>query len=127
MDTFTIILISVSVIFVLYYYYNQYKNWKKETTNLTWPLDYNRCPDYWTHDGNHICRNTHNLGKCPRGNNNRLQKNGTIDFKLVTGVRDTGNMNRLDVDMTKKNNLLKKCKWAKQCHTSWEGIDKLCA
>jgi hypothetical protein len=126
MDTFTIILISVCIIFILYYYYKQYKNWKNHQDKLTWPQDYNNCPDYWEHKGHHICKNVNNLGKCPKNYKGALN-HGNIDFKKVLGVENTNNRIVLDKRMKKHKNLIKKCHWAKQCNASWEGVDKLCA
>ena len=127
MDTFTIILVVLSITFLSYYYYKQYKNWKDEEEKLTWPREYNRCPDYWVHDGHHICKNVNNIGRCPLNRNGKLNKNGDVDFKLVSNVPDNNNIEKLDQGMNSDMSLMKKCKWSKQCNSTWEGVDKLCA
>ena len=127
MDTFTKTIIILSIIFLFYYYYKQYKNWKDEQDKLTWPNEYNQCPDYWVNEGNHICKNVKNLGRCPLNDKGQLHKNGNIDFKLVSGIPNNTDINKLDDTMNSNTSLMKKCKWSKQCNSSWEGVDKLCA
>ena len=127
MDRLKTILIVLSICFLTYYYYKQYKNWKDEQSKLTWPREYNRCPDYWVHDGHHICRNVNNIGRCPVGKNRKIINNGKIDFKRVANVSDNNNLQKLDKEMTNNQSLMRKCRWSKICNSSWEGVDKLCA
>ena len=124
MDTFTKILIGAAVIYLIYYYYQQYKKWKKIQATVTWPKEYSICPDYWTHEGNHICKNLNNLGKCPGGPTGLVQ-GGLVDMKSIAGgVKGQGDA--LDQAMLEAVPLNKKCRWARNCETPWEGIDKLC-
>ena len=115
MDKFNIVLILGCVIFLIVYYWRQYKKWQKDQEGLTWPRELSSCPDYWTHEGNSICRNIHNLGKCPSGSSGPIPQ-GTVDFKSVTGTSNTGS----------NPALLQKCRWTKRCDSTWEGVDKLC-
>ena len=116
MDKFNIILIVVSIIFLITYYWRQYKKWQKEQEGLTWPRNLSECPDYWVNEGKSICRNIHNLGNCPSGPSGQITQ-GTVDFKGITGSSNTGT----------RNSLLQKCRWTKRCNSTWEGVDKLCA
>ena len=63
------------------------------------------CPDYFEIVVNNKCRNIHKLGKC--GHNN------DIDFN------DESFSDRRVGDVMK-------CRYAKACDLSWEGVDKLC-
>ena len=116
MDTISIILVIITLIIISFYYYRQYKNYKEQQSKLTWPKEYTRCPDYWIHDGEHKCKNNFKLGKCK-----------DVDMKSIASVSNSSNINTLDNEMNKKDVLEKKCKWAKRCKVSWEGVDKLCA
>lgn len=113
MDTTTKVFLIFAATFLFLYYWRQYSNYVSELNKLTWPRRINPCPDYWVHEGNNVCRNSFNIGKCPLGNNGQLSPNATIDFNgsIYNGM--DGSLN--------------KCKWAKKCENSWEGIDKLCA
>ena len=124
MDTFTTILVTCCVIYLIHYYWRQYKKYKEVKKSLTWPREYTRCPDYWTHEGDHICRNIYNLGKCPEGADG-LRLQATVDMKSIGGgIKGTGTA--LDKAMAGPETMLKKCRWARKCESSWEGVDKLC-
>ena len=84
MDAFSIVLIVGSIIFLIVYYYRQYKEWKKEQSGITWPRVYNQCPDYWVSEGKGICKNQFNIGKCPSGPGG-VQPQGIVDFTKVVG------------------------------------------
>ena len=116
MDKFNIILIVGCIIFLIVYYWRQYKKWQKEQEGLTWPVNLSECPDYWVHEGNSVCRNIHNLGNCPSGPSGQIEQ-GTVDFKTISGSTNTGS----------NNAILQKCRWANRCKSTWEGVDKLCA
>ena len=118
----------ISVIFLVLYYYVQYRNWKNQQSILTWPIEINQCPDYWISEGNGICRNKFNLGTCPSDSNNKLKSNGIVNFRNIVGgvSANSNNEQKFNSEMNSKANLIKKCKWTKQCGSSWEGVDKLC-
>lgn len=91
------------------------KQLEKNTKFPPWPA---KCPDYWVTEkdesdpdnpGSHVvhCRNVHGLGDCLVHEGNNL-----MEFKggIWAGARGQ----------------YYKCNWAKQCKTSWEGIDSLC-
>jgi len=128
MDAFSIVLVVLALVFLIVYYYKQYKKWKEEQNKLTWPREYTRCPDYWVHNGDHVCKNIFSLGKCPGGAGG-VQAQGTVDFKSVVGgvTSDPNVPESLDNAMTTDKSLAQKCKWAKRCNSTWEGIEKLCA
>jgi len=128
MDPFTIVLLVGTIIFLIVYYIRQYNAWKKEQDKLTWPREYNQCPDYWVDESNGICRNQFNLGKCPKGPSGVLPE-GKIDFKKVVKdiTSDPNDIERFNKDMNSSINLLEKCKWTKKCDSTWEGVDNLCA
>ena len=127
MDKFTIALILGAVVFLIYYYYKQYQSWKTQESSLTWPRSYADCPDYWSNNGQHVCENTFNLGSCPVGQGGP-EPQGTVDFKsIVGGVPSNNDAVALRKQMTNDLALEKKCRWAKQCSATWEGVDKLCA
>jgi hypothetical protein len=113
MDTFTKILIAAVVISLGLYYYKQYKNWKDEEAKLTWPINTPQCPDYWISTGGNKCKNMFNIGHCPKGKNGLSIPQGEVDFSSKIYQGQDGNYN--------------KCRWAKRCSNSWEGIDRMCA
>lgn len=113
MDNFSKILTVVVVVGLGYYYYNQYKKFQEEQDKLTWPRHINSCPDYWVKTPEGRCRNQFNIGHCPRGSNGLPTPQGTVSFQSNIYKGEAGNYN--------------KCRWAKRCAASWEGIDNLCA
>lgn len=125
MDMLTGVLMFIGFIILAMYYYRQWKAWSKSQANLTWPRELSVCPDYWTHEGAHICRNTFDIGSCPKGIGG-LRKNGTVDMKAVSKVVGKEGAD-LDNAMREDISLKSKCKWSKKCNASWEGIDKMCA
>lgn len=129
MDRFTMVLSLCAVVFLVVYFYKQYSNWSKIQSKLTWPLQYNQCPDYWTSKGDGICQNNNNLGKCPVDNKGGLKKNAIIDFKKIVGnvYSNPQNEELFNQQMNTHANLVKKCKWSKKCGSTWEGVDHLCA
>ena len=91
------------------------KQLEKNTKFPPWPA---KCPDYWVTEkdvsdpdnpGSNIvhCRNVHGLGDCLVHDGANLMK---FEGGIWTGARGQ----------------YYKCNWAKQCKTSWEGIDSLC-
>jgi hypothetical protein len=113
MENFTKILIGAIVIGLAYYYYKQFKNYSDEQDKLTWPREISECPDYWVKTDKGACRNQFNIGHCPRGSNGLTTPQGIVDFNTNVYKGENGNYN--------------KCRWAKRCAASWEGIDNLCA
>ena len=113
MDNFTKVLTAVVVIGLCYYYYNQYKKYKDEQDKLTWPRNVNSCPDYWVKTENGNCKNQFNIGHCPRGSNGLPTPQGEINFNKPHYQGENGKY--------------QKCRWAKRCAASWEGVDNLCA
>jgi hypothetical protein len=65
-----------------------------------------KCPDFWQADGSNRCLNSKKLGYCMVGDDNMM----TFDDPVFK---------------TDKSDYYK-CKWAKNCGVSWEGIDNLC-
>ena len=125
MEQLTIILIILGSMALIYYFYREWKKERDRKANLTWPREFARCPDYWLDKGDHVCQNTFNLGKCPRGRGG-VRPMGTVDMKSIAGgIGGTGKS--LDIAMNKPEALQQKCKWVKRCGTSWEGVEKLCA
>ena len=107
-------ILTIAVVVGLgYYYYNQYKKYKEEQNKLTWPRQISECPDYWIKNSDGSCENTFNLGHCPRGSNGLPIPRGKVNFSKAVYQGENGQYN--------------KCRWAKRCETSWEGVDKLCA
>ena len=123
MDAFSVVLIVTCLIFIIVYFYRQWKNYKEEKDNATWPKKYNDCPDYWMNDGKHVCRNVLNLGKCGKNGSN----SNIMDFKIgVGGILSSTNETELRDKMNTKDALIKKCRWSKKCDVSWEGVNNLC-
>tara|TARA_B100000925_G_scaffold266051_1_gene225584 strand:- start:532 stop:882 length:351 start_codon:yes stop_codon:yes gene_type:complete len=116
MDTTTKTLLLISVGYIIYYYYKNWKQYNAEQAQLTWPRKIQPCPDYWVKAPNGKCKNMFNIGKCPSksgGRGQRLIPQGEINFNTSYYNGKNGKMN--------------KCRWAQRCNNSWEGIDKLCA
>jgi len=125
MDKFTIALLVIGSIVLIYYFYRQWKANKDKKSKQTWPREFTACPDYWTDEGDHVCRNIYNLGKCPRGRGG-VRPQGTVDMKSIAGgVGGTGKA--LNKAMNQPKALTQKCRWVKRCGVSWEGVEKLCA
>lgn len=112
MDTYTMLVIAVFTLLMLIFYYHQYKRYITEKENIKFPPEINACPDYWVHLGGNKCQNKFNLGTCPKDDNGKFIKNGTIDFSSELYQGKDGDFN--------------KCKWTKRCNTTWEGLDNLC-
>ena len=104
MRTLYIVLLIVVLFGLGNYYYRQYMNYLEEQDKKTWPEYIAPCPDYYIHEGNNKCRDVKNIskGKCNR-----------LDFGIKIYGGADGNLN--------------KCRKAKECGISWEGIDRICA
>tara|TARA_B100001093_G_scaffold452749_1_gene461009 strand:- start:7339 stop:7692 length:354 start_codon:yes stop_codon:yes gene_type:complete len=113
MDQTTMAIFSLAIVGLTMYYYLQYQSYNKEQANKTWPENIADCPDYWVNEGNGNCRNTHNIGKCPKDSKGKRVNQGVMNFDSATYKGDQGAVN--------------KCRWAKKCHVSWEGVDQNCA
>ena len=96
----------ITVMFIIYYAYTSYKKYVNKST--TDPRPYPKCPDYWDSIGDGKCQNTHKIGKC-----RTKDSLDTVDFS-----------GEIFTDKLSGNYM--KCKWAKECHAPWEGIDNLC-
>ena len=129
MDTFSIVLVTITLIILAIYYYRQYKKLKKERSKLTWPQEYASCPDYWLDRGKHNCQNIHDLGDLSKCGGIKGENQIVVDMKKKTPGNNLNASNPivLNKQMNNKKNLISKCKWAKRCNVSWEGVDKLCA
>ena len=113
MDIVTGILLLISFVGIFQYYYSNYKKYVEEHVALKWPPNIKPCPDYWVQLDNGQCKNSFSIGDCPRGANGMQTKQGVVDFKKGVYVGADADKN--------------KCRWAKRCRNSWEGIDNLCA
>ena len=116
MDSFAKIIYLVVILGLGYYYYTQWKKFKEEQDKAVWPPITYECPDYWTSEirGNKkVCKNTFDLGHCPSNRNGLPISQGTVNFNSDIYTGEDGNYN--------------KCKWAKKCNVSWDGIDGNCA
>tara|TARA_B110000211_G_C13968532_1_gene503876 strand:- start:143 stop:487 length:345 start_codon:yes stop_codon:yes gene_type:complete len=111
-DPLTIGLIVFATIILGVYYYRQISNWAVEQKNLTWPVKIANCPDYWNEKSDGTCENVMMLptATCSSGGEEPLK---TVNFQGGVYLGEEGDV--------------KKCNWSKQCNTSWEGIDNLCA
>ena len=109
----TKLLTFVALCGILYYYYKSWKKYNTEQSLLTWPRKYSPCPDYWVETPDGKCKNVFAIGECPRGDNGGVKPEGILSFKTSNYKGKSGNIN--------------KCRWAKRCKNSWEGIDNLCA
>ena len=112
MDTIYKVLLGILVVCLIYYYYKQWKSYSKHQSKLTWPRKISECPDYFISDNNGGCKNTYNLGTCP-SENGVLLPNSVVKFDTAEFSGDDAPYN--------------KCRWAKDCQVSWEGVDNLCA
>ena len=70
------------------------------------PRNVNSCPDYWVKTKNGNCKNQFNIGLC-------LLPQGEINFNEPRYQGENGKY--------------EKCRWARTCEASWEGVDNLCA
>jgi hypothetical protein len=105
-DILSFSIIVIVGMFILYYSYTSYKSFAQPKKND--PRPYPKCPDYWESVGNGKCRNVHKIGNC------RLKPSeDTVDFSG-------------EVFQNNKSGDYMRCKWAKECHAPWEGIDDLC-
>lgn len=106
-----VVILTIGGIFLGLYLLKKYKElkmlWRRDAR---WPPSYNRCPDYWADLGDKGCRNVHNLGNCPRGDDKRIIANGIQKFP---GVENEASRKAACLD-------------AKRCGLTWENIDKLC-
>lgn len=107
--TTVIIIVSIiSLVFIIVYLYNYYKEFKAKLLATTATRILATCPDYWDSIGNDKCQNTNSIGNCSREAGANI-----MDFSgEVFTNKNTGNYS--------------KCKWAKACNVSWSNIDKLC-
>lgn len=110
-DPLTIGLVVFATILLGVYYYRQVSNWKAEQKNLTWPVKIANCPDYWNEKSDGTCENVMSLPTATCNSGGNPLENANFQGGIYLGQ---------DGDV-------KKCNWAKQCGTSWEGIDNLCA
>jgi len=129
MDSFTIILIIGCVIFLVVYYWLQWRKYSDEQMRLTWPRHINSCPDYWNHLGRGICQNKFEIGKigdlkCGNNAGRTVDFTSELDNVQATAVEDEEELYK---EMNTKEFRTAKCNWAKHCNVSWEGVDKLCS
>lgn len=129
MEAFTIVLIICSVLFLVVYYWYQYNKHQEEEEKLTWPREYNSCPDYWIPKGPGICENQFRIGR--RGNNTcGTSLNGKVDFKTdlptikITPGIDVTDEEAVFQDLNSEEFLKAKCIWANNCGVTWEGISE---
>jgi hypothetical protein len=107
-NTFITVIAIVLCFYMLVYFYNQITLVKQQVAaNPT--IAPAMCPDYWDISAPNVCANYKQLGVCRLGNGD----NGQVDFTdtIFTNSQSGGFM---------------KCKWAKTCGVSWQGIDNLC-
>lgn len=106
-DILTMSIVIIISVFVIYYLYTSYVALSTEEKQD--PRPHPKCPTYWDSIAGNKCRNVHKIGKCRTGKS----PDDIMDFnsKIFTDTK-TGNY--------------MKCKWAKECHAPWEGIDELC-
>ena len=62
MDTTTKTLLLISVGYIIYRYYKNWKEYNAEQAELTWPRKIQPCPDYWVKTNNGKCKNMFNIG-----------------------------------------------------------------
>ena len=112
MDAIYQVLLAVLIGYLIYHYYQEWKTSSEEKSKLTWPRKISPCPDYFISDNAGGCKNTYNLGTCPSVDG-VLQPNSVVKFDTPEFTGDDASYN--------------KCRWAKECQVSWEGVDNLCA
>ena len=123
MDSTTKILALIAAASILYYYYKKWVAYNEALQKQTWPLVYPSCPDYWEVTSDKKCKNTFNLGSCPKDSGGNQPDQGIKDFNTQLTMK-------LSESQTKKERddaLRQRCIYAKDCGISWEGIDTLCA
>ena len=104
-DTVLIIVGGLSLVFVIIYIYNSYKNLYPTPTGTA---AHTLCPDYWDAIGNGKCQNSNKLGSC-----SNVEGADIMDFGgTVFTNNNTGDYS--------------KCKWARGCNVTWGNIDRLC-
>jgi hypothetical protein len=95
-------------VFILIHYYRQFSK-KVEDRKKNETIIRAECPDYWLVEGPSKCRNANKLGKCLT----KGTEGGLMDFNTdYFNNEETGNY--------------AKCRWAKKCHVSWDGVDHIC-
>lgn len=98
---FVLKITTVVSVVILYIFLN--KSGKPETGFPPWK---SKCPDLWEIIDNNKCKNVHMIGSCSKTGDKVMDFNDPV-FKT-------------------KNTDYFKCKWAKECGVTWEGIDNLC-
>ena len=106
------ILLVIAIGAIVWHYYKQYKAMQLAGAEATWPVKSPTCPDYWVHEGNNVCKNVFNVGNCPKDGAGMPIPKGTVNFGTKRFTGPNGNA--------------EKCRWAKKCQASWEGIDVEC-
>ena len=106
-DMLTMAIVVIVGVFIIYYLYTSYTALTTEKAVDPRPIP--KCPTYWDVIEGSKCRNVHKIGKCRIGK----PPEDTMDFSS-------------DLFTNKKTGDYMKCKWAKECHAPWEGIDELC-
>ena len=110
MDTNVVIYIfgGFLFLFIIIHYYRQYSSHASKENKGPKRIR-PQCPVYWVQESNGKCRNVHKLGRCLT----RGERGGLMDFSGdYFQNRDSGNY--------------AKCKFARNCGISWDGIDSIC-
>ena len=102
---FLLKLIVIVSVLVIYFVYNYYKN--KQIKQPEFPPWKSLCPELWEVVDKNKCKNVNKIGNC------MLERDMVMDFNDP-------------IFKDKKKGNYYKCKWAKECNVSWEGIDNLC-
>lgn len=105
--TFIYIMAILAIVFMIVYFYNEYKKMQEMKVKDIDEKYYSECPDYWNTVGKNKCQNVNKLGKCA------VKENTVMDFNDPVFLNtSTGNY--------------AKCKWAKDCNVYWGNISRLC-
>lgn len=107
MQTLYIVVLIIALLGLGGYYYRQYKTYLDEQDKKTWPEYIAPCPDYYVLGRDNKCFDAKNV------RNNKSSSCQNIDFSLKLYTGPEGDLN--------------KCRKAKECGISWEGIDRVCA
>ena len=107
MDALSYVLIFLVVLVLGFYYYRQYINYRKEQDSTTWPKKISECPDYWSKSAD--------------------SSKGSMCENRLNIPTSTSCSNMKELDLGQVSSVGEKCKWAKGCGVSWEGIDTQCA